>query len=97
MKKGYTYPREPCHICGEIVAGNRYIKHLNKAHLDRYDPPKPTLDDALEKAAQTRANQARVDEALNDLYVAYFVVGQDSAKTRAKLEILIDAYDDWLD
>ena len=97
MKKGYTYPREPCHICGEMVAGNCYIKHLKKAHPDWCDPPKPTLDDALEKAEQSHVNQARVDEALNDLYVAYFVVGLDSAKTRAKLAILMDAYDDWLD
>ena len=97
MEKGYIYPREPCHICGEMVAGNWYIKHLKKAHPDPIDPQKPTLDDALEKAEQSRANQVRVDEALNDLYVAYFVAGRDSAKTRAKLAILMDCYDDWLD
>jgi hypothetical protein len=32
VKKGYKFKRVPCHICGEVVAGNWYVRHLEDKH-----------------------------------------------------------------
>lgn len=30
--KGYAYPKEPCMICGQLIAVNHYVRHLKTVH-----------------------------------------------------------------
>lgn len=55
MKKGYRYRRFPCYVCGDMIADNWYIRHLESAH-----PVRAVLKGAAEN------DQSNKQERTND-------------------------------